>query len=320
LPPARVRGGDIERGKLVRPEREGAEPTIASDDLSHREVLRAPPSDVGLIAERAHHQDPGALLRVGELAREDRHGHLEERRDRALAEPRLVALVVGMRGDADTRGQELGARRRDDEASASLDRKFDFVESALLRSVLDLRLRDRGLEIDVPHRRGLERVHVAFSMKIDERQLREAPAAVVDRRVGLRPVDAEAEAAEERLEGPLVLSRHAMTERDERRARHDRRRLLLSLFVRRDGHTRGELASFEGQVGFAANVEEVLDAPLGGQTVVIPAHRIEHVHTEHAALPDDDVRMRVAEDVSHVERARDRGRRRVDDERLRART
>ena len=66
----------------------------------------------------------------------------------------------------------------------------------------------------------------------------------------------------------------------------------------------------------AADVEVVLHAPLGGEPVVVPAHRVEDVPPAHALVARDDVGLRVAEDVADVQRARHRRRRRVDDEGL----
>src|SRR5690606_41206424 len=48
-----------------------------------------------------YHQDAAALLRVGELARKDRHRRVEQRGDGVLAEQVLVPLVVRVRGHAD---------------------------------------------------------------------------------------------------------------------------------------------------------------------------------------------------------------------------
>src|SRR5207249_618454 len=110
---------------------------------------------------------------------------------------------------ADARGEELRTRRRDDERLvAPLDAEDEVVERAGHRAVLDLRLRDGGLEVDVPHRRRLDAVDVSLFEEITERQLREVTAARVDRRVLLAPVDGEPDATPERLERLLVLTRH----------------------------------------------------------------------------------------------------------------
>src|SRR5262245_32115907 len=94
-------------------EANGSDAPIATQNLPQRQLLLTPPEHVGRVAERAHHQDAGALLRIRQLTREDLHWSAKERRNRRLAEEVFVPLVFGMGGDADTRGQELGARRRD---------------------------------------------------------------------------------------------------------------------------------------------------------------------------------------------------------------
>src|SRR5699024_5263897 len=71
-----------------------------------------------------------------------------------------------------------------------------------------------------------------------------------------------------------------------------------------------------GQRGGAAHAIVVLGAALGGQPVVVPAQRIEHVLAAHALVAHDHVRLRVAEHVADVQRARGRGRRGVDAEDL----
>src|SRR4029453_1465091 len=68
--------------------------------------------------------------------------------------------------------------------------------------------------------------------------------------------------------------------------------------------------------GIPANVEEVLPPPFGGQTVVIPPHGIEDIHSSHAALAHDQILMGVAEHVSDVEGAAYGRRRRVHNESL----
>ncbi len=129
-------------------------------------------------------------------------------------------------------------------------------------------------------------------------------AAGRDRRVLHRPVDRRAEGTKDVLEGLLVEGREAPAELDEV-APADRDLLLA-------GRRRGLEELVVGQVGVAADPEEVLDAALGGQAVVVPAHRVEDHLAAHAPVACDDVGVRVAEHVADVQRARDRRWRRVD--------
>ena len=70
------------------------------------------------------------------------------------------------------------------------------------------------------------------------------------------------------------------------------------------------------EIGVAANVEEVLHPAFGGQTVIIPPHGIEDIHSSHAALARDEILMRVTKYVADVEGAAYRRRRRINDESL----
>ncbi len=192
------------------------EAAVAPEDLAERQLVLAPPLHVGRVAEGAHHEDAGALLGIDQRAREDRDGDVEERRHGALAEEVAVAGVGRMRRHADARGQQLGPRGGDDEALlAPLDAEGEAVERAVRRAVLDLGLRDRGLEVDVPHGGRLEAVDVALRVEVAEGELCQVPAARVDGRVLLAPVDREADPPPEGLEGLLVLARDAQTEVDE---------------------------------------------------------------------------------------------------------
>jgi hypothetical protein len=302
----------IEALPARRAEGHGHEAAVAPEDLAERELLLAPPLHVGRVAEGADHEDARPLLGIDELAREDRHRGAEERRDGPLAEERPVASVVRMRSHPDARGQQLRPRRGDDELAAALDAERDVVERAARRAVFDLRLRDGGLEVDVPHRRRLDAVDVPLREEVEEARLRKVTAAVVDGRVLLLPVHREADAPPERLERLLVLARDPEAELDEVRPRHDARRLLLLRSVRR---LEPEVRIVR-RARVATDVEVVLHAALGREAVVVPPHGIEDAPAAHALVARDDVGLRVAEHVAHVERAGDGWRRRVDDEGL----
>ena len=135
---------------------------------------------------------------------------------------------------------------------------------------------------------------------------------VADRRVAERPVDRQAESAEQVLEGLLVGDQQLLAQLDEVRSADPEE-------VAR-GPSAGCRARLERRVvgdrGVAHDAEVVLDPSLGGQAVVVPAHRVEDVLAPHAAVPGDRVGVGVAEHVADVQRARHRRRRRVDREHL----
>ncbi len=299
----------VEAREGVAAELDGGEVPVAPHHLAQGEALLAPPLHVGRVAEGADHEDPGALLAVDELAREDRHRDPEERGHRPLAEERPVALVLGVRRHPDAGRQQLRAGGGDDEGAPALDPEAHVVEGALLRAVLHLGLRHRGPEVDVPEGGRLDLVDLALAVEVEEAPLRGPAARLADRRVLERPVHGEAEPLPQVLERLLVLGGEREAQLDEVRPRDAARRLLARRVVRhRDlqpGLVRG--------VRLAAHVVVVLDAALRGQAVVVPAHRVEDVSPAHPLVAGEDVGLRVAEHVPHVERARDGGRRRVDD-------
>ena len=78
----------------------------------------------------------------------------------------------------------------------------------------------------------------------------------------------------------------------------------------------GSKFSSWGHRRVAAHAEVVLHPALGGQPVVVPAHRVEDRPPPHPLVAGDEVGVRVAEHVPHVQRPADRRRRRVDREHL----
>jgi hypothetical protein len=124
----------------------------------------------------------------------------------------------------------------------------------------------------------------------------------------LLPIDGQAELLPQLLESLLVYFCELPAEFDEiRPADHFGRSFTIA-------------AGFEvwqvREVGVAANVEEVLHPSFGGQAVVVPSHRIEDIHSSHAALARDEILVGVAEYVADVKRTAHGRRRRVHDESL----
>ncbi len=304
-----VRGCAVEAREGRRAELHGEKPPIASDDLAKRKALLPPPRDIRGIAEGAHHQDAGPLFGVHELAAKDRHRRSEERRDGLLAKQRPISSVRGMRGHTDARGQQLGPRRSDDESSSPVHAKAQLMVRAAQRPVLRLGLGHGRSEVHVPHGGSFDVVDVSFPEQVEEARLGDSAAPLVDGRVLEGPIHRQAEALPERLEGLLVLGGEGQAELDEVGPRHPPRRRLRAVAAMSDDE-----ALFIGHRGLAAHVEMVLDAALGGQTVVVPPHRIEDVSPRHPPVSGEDVGLGVAEHVADVERARDRRGRRVDEE------
>ena len=175
-------------------------------------------------------------------------------------------------------------------------------------AIFEFGLGHGGLEVDVPQRGRFLGVGLAPSEVPQERLLAHAPTALVDRGVQVRPIDRQTETPEEIFEDLLVLVREFLAQLDEVRTRNGDRLVVLGRVA-----TEGRLEpGLIRDARVAANAEEVLDATLGGQTVVVPAHRIEDRLAAHAVEAGEGVGVRVGEHVAHVERATHRGRRGVD--------
>ena len=299
-----LRARRIDRLPALAAERHRPQRAVRLDDRPYRQRERAPPHDVGQIAERADHGDAGPLRGVGELVRLHRHADTEHRRLDVRPEERLVALVVGVRDERHARRNELGTRRLDvDERSVRLS-EMDPVIRARLLSILELGLRDGRAEVHVPERWSVDLVGVPARQEPEKGNLRDALGAPPDRRVGHGPVDRQAQMLPERLERLFVLGRQPRAELDEVRT-GDRDRLLARLLGRLIGRV-------IGQRGIAADAKVVLHAAFGRQAVVVPSHGIEHGAPAHALEARDDVGVGIREDVADMEGAADRRRRRVD--------
>ncbi len=225
------------------------------------------------------------------------------------AEDRLVALVVGMGHQGDTRGDENRAGGVDDHVAGAVGaRETDLVIRARALTIFEFGLGDGGLEVDVPQRGCFLRVGLAAGEIAQEGALAHTSASLVDGGVEIRPVDRESETAEEIFEDLLVLVCELFAQLDEVGTR-DRHRLMVL------GRIASERRLEVGLVGhrrIASDPEEVLHSAFGRQPVVVPSHGIEDRLAAHALMARDGVGVGVREDVAHVERTRHGGRWRVD--------
>ena len=130
----------------------GKDPAVPADDRTCRELKLAPPGDVGEVAEGADHGDARSLLGIGKVMRDDRDLDPERWRAHGRAEEGLVAGVVRVGDKRDACGEELGARGLDEDllCRISRPREADPVVGTGALAVLELGLRDGGLEGDVP--------------------------------------------------------------------------------------------------------------------------------------------------------------------------
>ena len=185
------------------------------DDGPHRQVQLPPPGHVGGVAEGADHGRAGALLGVGQGVGHHGHGGLEQRGGDGLAEEGLVALVVGVGHHGHAGGQEFGAGGVDEQVAAVGAVKGQAVIGAGALPVLQLGLGHRSAEGHVPQAGGLALVGLAPGQVAEEGPLGGPAAALVDGGVGERPVDAQAQAAPQLLEGLLVGGGELLAQRHE---------------------------------------------------------------------------------------------------------
>ena len=294
-----------------RAPRHRLERAVGLNDGTHRQRQFPPPHHVGHIAEGANHRDARALFGIGQRMRTHRHRYAEQRRRHRGAEQRLIPGIIRVRDQRHTRRNQFRARRVDGQESATGLRKTNRVVRPGHFPVFQFRLRDGRPEVHVPQRRRFQLIRAALVEQSQERELRHPLRVTPDGGVGHRPVHRQAEMPPQPLKHDFVVSRQARTQFHKVRARN-----VDGMFGRR-------LRRYEGRVvrqrGVAAHAVVILHAAFGGQTVVVPAHRITHRTTAHALVPCDHIRMGIRKHMPHMQGSADRRRRRVDRKHLLAR-
>ena len=285
------------------------DPAVTADHSAGGQVQLAPPGDVGEVAEGAAHGDAGALVRLRRLVGQDRDLHPEEGRCDRGAEQRLVALVVRVCDERADGGQQLGTCGLDVDRIAPRAVERDAVVGARVLACLQLGLRHRRVEGDVPQRGRVAQVGLAPRVVAQERLLRHGLGVRRDGGVERGPVHRQAELTPQVLERLLVDGGQLVAELDEVGAAD--RDLTLRVRLRRGLEVR-----VVRDRRITAHAVEVLHPPLGGQAVVVPSHGVEHVLAAHPLVAGHRVGVGVAEHVAHVQRPRDRGRGSVDAEHL----
>ena len=114
---------------------------------------------------------PVPLSGLGEVVTVDLDLGIEERRAHLRADEVLVR-PLRVRHDRDAGGQQLGTGGLDRDGSGSVrEREVDGVVRGLLVAILELGLRDRGAEVDVPQGRREGLVRLAALEVAQEREL-----------------------------------------------------------------------------------------------------------------------------------------------------
>ena len=210
-----------------------------------------------------------------------------------------------MGDECDHSGDEFGARGENDnrlcggvcKAVGSCGEEGHLVVGAFAFAVFEFSLGDGGAEGDVPHGGGVLRVGLAAGELIKERPLGDFAGMIVDRPVGVLPVDRQADLAEKVFEDLFVFAGQFKAQLDELLAGH----VLEVARVPRDLGGQFEIVALVRQGRVAGNAVVVLHAAFCGQSVVVPAQRVEDVLAGHPLVAGQDVSLGVGEDVADVQ-------------------
>src|SRR5450755_544176 len=142
--------------------------------------MRAPPANVGGVAEGAAHDGTAALRGISQLIAKDRN--LDARLPRegcgldACRRPDQVSIarIAWMDEDRNAGRQELRARSGDGQRPAILQAERERREERRQRDIIDLGLRDGGLALEAPERRRNLRIGESSLIELDKRPLRGA--------------------------------------------------------------------------------------------------------------------------------------------------
>jgi len=291
--PASCPAGDRRRGA-------GQQPAVAAHDRPRGQAQVPPPGHVVVVAERAHHDDPGALGRVGQVVGQHRDLHPEQRGAHGRPEQRPITLIARVGHQRHAGGEQFGAgcSHRDCGGVASME--GDPVHGPGHLPVLHLGLGHRGLERHVPQRRRLGQVGLAPGEVAQEGPLGDGPGIVVDGPVHARPVHRKPEPPPHLLERLLVQVGQPVAEFGEVAAGY-RHRLGAGAGGRHE-------VGIKGKRRVTPHVVVVLHPAFGRQAVVVPADRVEHLFAAHALKPRDAVGLGEREDVPDVQLSADRQR------------
>ena len=276
---------------------------VAAHNCTGGQLQLTPPGHIGQVAERADHGNAGTLVGLRQGVGANFHLNPEKRRGDLLAKQRLVALVVRVRDKGRAGCQQFRTRGFNVNLGAVFGEEREPVISAGHFPVLKLGLGHGGAEGDIPQRGGFGHVGVAGRKVRQEPALGHRTGVVVDGAVRQDPVNRQAQRLEQVLKDLLVLDGELFAEFDEVLAGDH---IGITLVFGR-GSGRPVVGVVRG-LRIATHTVVVLHAALGGEAVVVPAHRVEDVFAAHALEAGQHVRLRVGEHVPHVQRP-GRGRR-----------
>ncbi len=125
---------------------------VLVEDIDQRQIVAPADLEIVEVVRRRDLDRAGAGRGIGIVVGDDRNAAVDQGQDRVLADEMLVALVVGMHGDAGIAQHGLRPRGGDDDelARRALDRIFEMPEMPLGLDALHLEIGDRGMQFRIP--------------------------------------------------------------------------------------------------------------------------------------------------------------------------
>ncbi len=265
-------------------------PRIGGEDVDRRQALALGHLEVVEVVGGRDLHRPGALLGVGVLVAHDGDQTAGERQSDLAADQGLVALILGMDRHGSVAEHGLWPRGGDHDVLVvgPIDGIAQAPHVTLDLDVLDLQVRDRGLQFRMPVHQPLVAIDQALLVQGDEHLAHRCREARIQGEALAAPVAGSAEAPQLAHDGAAGLRLPGPDLLQERLAAH---------LAAADVALLGQLA---------------LHHHLGGDAGVVGARQPQGGLAAHALEPGEHVLQRVVQGMADVQRAGD-VRRRDDD-------
>ncbi len=262
---------------------------VGPDRLDGIELVVTADLEVGDVVGRRDLEGAGAEIGLDALVGDDGQAAPEQREDGRAADDVGVAAVRRVHGHRRVPQHGLGTRRRDRDAAPALEVVADVVQVTLVDDVRDFEVADRRAAARAPVDQIRVLVDVSLAVQRDEDLEDGADVALVEGEALALVVAGTAQALELVDDVAAVLLAPGPDAFGER--------LATEVFLRQ-----------------TLSAQLLLDDVLGGDPGVVGAGQPARVLAEHAVIADEHVLDRAVEGMSHVQVARDVGRR--DDDRV----
>ena len=273
---------------------------VLVEDVDHGELMAAADFEVVEVVRGRDLDGTRPLLGIGILVRDDRNAASDDRQDRVLADQILESRIVRMHRDARVAQHGFGPRRRHDDVAVAFafDRVLEVPELALDLPLLDFQVGNRRVQLGVPIDQALVAINQPLSVQFDEHLAHGARKPLVHREAFARPIGRGAQTAQLARDRPAAFAFPRPGFLEELVA-PDQNRIRF----RRDA------AAVEKR---AALGQTPLDDHLGGDARMVRARLPQRIAAAHALEADQRVLDRERQRVTHMQRARNVGRRHHD--------